>query len=58
MLVEVKLDLLVGDVDAQLLERVLLEVLKTKDVQNADVQALVVLSGGDRKEKDVLLNVH
>lgn len=46
VLVEVELDLLVGDVDAELLERVLLEVLKTKDVQDANVQALVILSGG------------
>lgn len=47
MLVEVKLDLLVGDVDAELLEGVLLEVLEAEDVQDADVQALVVLSGGE-----------
>lgn len=47
MLVEVKLDLLVGNVDAELLERVLLEVFKTKYVQDADVKALVVLSAED-----------
>lgn len=56
MLVEVKLDLLIGDVDAELLERVLLEVLKTEDVQDADVQALVILSGGEKNEKSVCLN--
>ncbi len=56
MLVEVKLDLLIGDVDAELLERVLLEVLKTEDVQDADVQALVILSGGKQNEKSVHLN--
>lgn len=44
MLVEVELDLLVGNVDAELFEGVLLEVLKAKDVQDADVQALVILS--------------
>lgn len=47
VLVEVKLDLLVGDVDAELLERVLLEVLEAEHVQDADVQALVILPGGD-----------
>lgn len=46
VLVEIKLDLLVSNVDAELLEGVPLEVLKAKDVQDADVQALVVLSGG------------
>lgn len=51
VLVEVELDLLVGDVDAELLEGVLLEILKTKDVQDADVQAFVVLSG-DEKNKN------
>lgn len=55
MLVEVKLDLLIGDVDAELLERVLLEVLKTEDVQDADVQALVILSGGEKSEKSCSL---
>lgn len=51
MLVEVELDLLVGDVDAQLLERVPLEVLKAENIQDADVQALVLLSGGGRKRR-------
>lgn len=50
VLVEVKLDLLIGDVDAKLFEGVLLEVLEAEDVQDADVQALVFLSGGERKE--------
>lgn len=50
VLVEVKLDLFVGNVDAELLERVLLEVLKTEYVQDADVQALVILSGGEKNE--------
>jgi len=45
VLVEVKLDLLVGDVDAELLEGVLLEVLEPEDVQDADVQAVLLLSG-------------
>lgn len=49
VLVEVKLDLLIGDVDAELLERVLLEVLKTEYVQDANVQALVILSGGENE---------
>lgn len=46
VLVEIKLDLLISNVDAELLEGVPLEVLKAEDVQDADVQALVVLSGG------------
>lgn len=50
VLVEVELDLLVGDVDAELLERVPLEVLEAEDVQDADVQALVVFSGGEKKD--------
>lgn len=57
VLVEVKLDLLIGDVDAKLLEGVLLEVLEAEDVQDADVQALVFLSGGERK-KNVSLFKH
>lgn len=47
MLVEVELDLLVGDVDAQLLKGVFLEVFKTKDVQDADVKAFVILPRQD-----------
>lgn len=50
MLVEVKLDLFVGNVDAQLLERVLLKVLEAKNIQDANVQALIVLSEGDKKQ--------
>lgn len=50
VLVEVKLDLLVGNVDAELLKGVLLEVFKTKDVQDADVEALVILSGEDESK--------
>ena len=45
MLVEVELDLLIGDVDTQLLEGVPLEVLKAKDVQDANVEAVVPLAG-------------
>lgn len=47
VLVEVELDLLVGDVDAQLLKGVFLEVFKTKDVQDADVKAFVILPRQD-----------
>lgn len=55
MLVEVELDLLVGNVDAQLLERVPLEVLKAENIQDADVQALVLLSGGGGNRKSASL---
>lgn len=37
VLVEVELDLLIGDVDAELLKRVPLKVFKAKHVQNTDV---------------------
>lgn len=50
VLVEVKLDLFVGNVDAQLLEGVLLKVLKAKNIQDANVQALIFLSEGDEKQ--------
>lgn len=46
MLVEVILELLVGIVDAELLETVPLEILKPKDVKDPDGQAL----GEQRKE--------
>lgn len=48
MLVEIKLDLLICDVDAQLFERVLLEVLKSKDVQDSHIHATLC---GTSKEK-------
>ena len=41
MLVEVVLDLFIGDVDAQLLKGVALEVLKAKDVQQARHHSLI-----------------
>lgn len=37
VLIEIELNLLVCDIDAQLLERVLPEVLKAKDIEDADV---------------------
>ena len=40
MLIEVVLDLFVGDVNTELLERVHLEVLKTEYVQDADRECL------------------
>lgn len=60
VLVEVELDLLIGDVDAELLERVPLKVLKAEDVQDPDVQTLVVLSTEkfkDRVRTNVMLPV-
>lgn len=50
VLVEVELDLLIGDVDAELLKRVPLKVFKAEDVQDADVQTLVFLA--EEKFKD------
>jgi len=38
VLVEVKLQLFVGNIDAELLKRVLPEVLETKDVQDSNLQ--------------------
>ena len=46
MLVEVVLDLLVGDVDADLLERVDREVLEAEDVEQTDHQAVLSVSTG------------
>lgn len=48
VLVEVKLDLLVCDVDAQLFKRVLFEILKSKDVQDSHIHAAL---RGTSKEK-------
>lgn len=50
VLVEVELDLLVGNVDAELLKRVFLEVLKTEDVQDANVQAFVTFPEDEKNE--------
>lgn len=49
MLVEVKLNLLVRDVDTQLLKRILLEVFKSKDVQDSHIHA--ALCGTSKEEK-------
>lgn len=49
MLVEVELDLLVCDIDAQLFKRVLLEVFKSKDVQDSHIHA--ALCGTSKEEK-------
>lgn len=51
VLVKVELDLLIGDVDAELLKRVPLKVFKAEDVQDADVQTLVFLSGKKYKDR-------
>ena len=51
MLIEVELDLLVGNVDAELLEGVLLKVLKAKDVQDPNVQPFVFLTEGERERE-------
>ena len=48
VLVEVELDLLVCDIDAQLFKRVLFEVLKSKDVQDSHIHAAL---RGTSKEK-------
>lgn len=49
MLVEVKLNLFVGNVDAQLLKGVFLEVLKSKDVQDSHVHS--TFHGTSKEEK-------
>lgn len=50
MLVEVELDLLVGDVDTQLLERVLLEVLEAEDVQDSHIHAALRCTSKPKKK--------
>lgn len=49
VLVEIKLDLLICNVDAQLLKWVLLEVFKPKDVQDSHIHA--ALSGTSKKKR-------
>lgn len=49
VLVEVKLNLLVCDIDAQLFKGVLLEVFKSKDVQDSHIHA--ALCGTSKEEK-------
>lgn len=51
VLIEVELNLLVGDVDAELLKRVVLEVLEAEDVQDADVLFFVFLSEKGRRTR-------
>ena len=51
MLVEVKLQLFIGNVDTQLLKGVGTKVLKTKNVQNANIQQLCGTGGRDEKKE-------
>lgn len=44
VLVKVKLDLFIGNVDAELLERVSFKILKAKDVQYTNVKTLLFIS--------------
>ena len=51
VLVEVKLQLFIGNVDTQLLKWVGTKVLKTKNVQNANIQQLCGTGGRDEKKE-------
>lgn len=55
MLVEVKLDLLVCDVDAQLFKRVLLEVFKSKNVQDSHIHAALCSTSKEEKGTNKLI---
>lgn len=54
MLVEVKLDLLVCDVDAQLFKRVLFEIFESEDVQDSDIHATLRGTSKEKKGTDKL----
>ena len=49
MLVEVKLDLLICNVDAQLFKRVLFEIFKSKDVQDSHIHAALCSTSKEKK---------
>lgn len=42
MLIEVELNLFIGNVDAELFKRIFFEILKAKDIQNSNVQTIVM----------------
>jgi len=41
VLIEVELNLFIGNVDTELFKRILLEILKAKDIKNSNVQTLI-----------------
>lgn len=55
MLVEVKLDLFVCDVDAQLFKRVLLKVFESKDVQDSHIHAALCSTSKEEKGTNKLI---
>lgn len=50
MLIEVVLYLLVGDIDAELLERVSREVLEAEDIEQTDRQRLVIRRAAEAQQ--------
>lgn len=42
MLIEVELNLFIGNVDAELFKRIFFEILKAKDIQNSNVQTIII----------------
>lgn len=42
MLIEVELNLFIGNVDTELFKRVFFEILKAKDIKNSNVQTIII----------------
>lgn len=42
MLIEVELNLFIGNVDTELFKRIFFEILKAKDIKNSNVQTIIV----------------
>lgn len=42
MLIEVELNLFIGNVDTELFKRIFFEILKAKDIKNSNVQTVIV----------------
>lgn len=56
MLIEVELNLLVGNVDTELFERISFEIFKTKDIKNSNIQSFIGFTENTylRKNKDFI----
>lgn len=42
MLIEVELNLFIGNVDTELFKRIFFEILKAKDIKNSNVQTVII----------------
>ena len=55
VLVEVILDLLIGNVDTQLLKGILLKILKAKDIKYSNGEALIA---GSTEKREIIIRVN